>query len=66
MRNGDFIPTRLHSQNDAVNMMARFKTKDNVETHVGLLTFSEYVTKFNGHFIIKINDVFSALRSVFH
>ena len=41
MRNGDFIPTRLHSQNDAVNMMARFKTKDNVETNVGVLTFSD-------------------------
>lgn len=41
MRNGDFIPTRLHAQQDAVNVVARFKTKENVETSIGLLTFSE-------------------------
>jgi 26S proteasome regulatory subunit N10 len=41
MRNGDFIPTRLHAQQDAVNMVARFKTKENVETSIGLLTLSD-------------------------
>ena len=42
MRNGDFIPTRLHAQQDAVNVVARFKIKENAESNVALLTLSEY------------------------
>lgn len=41
MRNGDFIPTRLQAQQDAVNVVARSKVRDNPETTVGLLTMSE-------------------------
>ena len=41
MRNGDFIPTRLQSQQDAVNVVTRMKTRQNVENSVGLLSLAE-------------------------
>ena len=43
MRNGDFIPTRLQSQQDAVNTVSHMKTRQNVENVVGLLSLAEYV-----------------------
>lgn len=42
MRNGDFIPTRLQSQQDAVNTVCHMKTRQNVENTVGLLSMAEY------------------------
>ncbi|XP_070540131.1 26S proteasome non-ATPase regulatory subunit 4-like [Ptychodera flava] len=41
MRNGDFIPTRLQAQQDAVNLVCHSKTRSNPENNVGLLTLSE-------------------------
>jgi 26S proteasome regulatory subunit N10 len=41
MRNGDFIPSRLQSQFDAVNMVALAKTKSNPENNVGLLSMAD-------------------------
>ena len=41
MRNGDFIPTRMQSQYDAVNMVALAKTKSNPENNVGLLSLAD-------------------------
>lgn len=41
MRNGDFVPTRLQTQYDAVNMVALAKTKSNPENNVGLLSLAE-------------------------
>ena len=41
MRNGDFVPSRLQSQFDAVNMVALAKTKSNPENNVGLLSLAE-------------------------
>jgi len=41
MRNSDFIPSRLQSQFDAVNMVALAKTKANPENNVGLLTLTD-------------------------
>ena len=46
MRNGDFIPTRLQSQQDAVNTVCHMKTRQNVENTVGLLSMAEYVHNF--------------------
>ena len=46
MRNGDFAPSRLQSQFDAVNMVALAKTKSNPENNVGLLSLAEYETSF--------------------
>lgn len=41
MRNGDFIPSRMQSQFDAVNMVALAKTKSNPENNVGLLSLTD-------------------------
>ncbi len=41
MRNGDFIPSRMQAQFDAVNMIALAKTKSNPENNVGLLSLAE-------------------------
>ena len=38
MRNGDFTPTRLSAQHDAVNLIAEAKTSQNPESAVGILT----------------------------
>ena len=43
MRNGDFIPSRLQAQQDAVNMVCHSKTRSNPENNVGLLTLAKYV-----------------------
>ena len=40
MRNGDFVPTRLQAQQDAVSMVCHSKTRSNPENNVGLLTMS--------------------------
>jgi len=40
MRNGDFLPTRLVAQHDAVNVICTFKTRGNPENNVGLLTMA--------------------------
>lgn len=40
MRNGDFVPTRLQSQIDAVNLVCHSKARSNPENNVGLLTMA--------------------------
>lgn len=40
MRNGDFLPTRLQAQQDAVNLVCHSKTRANPENNVGLLTLA--------------------------
>ena len=40
MRNGDFVPTRLQAQQDAVNLVCHSKTRSNPENNVGLLAFT--------------------------
>lgn len=40
MRNGDFLPTRLQAQQDAVGLIAQIKLRSNPESNVGLLTLS--------------------------
>lgn len=41
MRNGDYMPTRLQAQQDAVNTICRFKLRSNPENNVGLLTLAK-------------------------
>jgi hypothetical protein len=48
MRNGDFLPTRLQAQQDAVGIIAQSKLRSNPESNVGLLTLSGLV---EGEFI---------------
>lgn len=38
MRNGDYSPTRLVAQNEAVNLIFSSKTQSNPENTVGLMT----------------------------
>ena len=52
MRNGDFIPSRLQSQFDAVNMVGIAKLKSNPENSIGLLSLAEYVCLF-----VALNDL---------
>lgn len=40
MRNGDFIPTRMESQHDAVNLICGAKTQSNAENTVGVMTMA--------------------------
>ncbi|NWU73292.1 PSMD4 ATPase, partial [Pterocles burchelli] len=42
MRNGDFLPTRLQAQQDAVNIVCHSKTRSNPENNVGLITLAKY------------------------
>ena len=39
-RNGDYAPTRLLAQRDAINMVARSKLKQNAENTCALLTMA--------------------------
>jgi hypothetical protein len=41
MRNGDFVPTRLQAQQDAVNLICHSKTRANPENNVGLLVMAK-------------------------
>lgn len=40
MRNGDFIPTRMEAQHDAVNLICGAKTQSNAENTVGIMTMA--------------------------
>lgn len=40
MRNGDYLPTRLQAQQDAVSLVCHTKTRQNPENNVGLLTLA--------------------------
>ena len=39
MRNGDYSPSRMQAQADAVNLLAGMKTQDNPESSVGVLSY---------------------------
>jgi len=39
MRNGDYVPTRLEAQQDAVNLICGAKTQSNPENTVGVVAF---------------------------
>ena len=41
MRNGDFVPTRMQAQQDAVNLVCMSKTRSNPENNVGLLKMAQ-------------------------
>uniref|UniRef100_T1ISP0 26S proteasome non-ATPase regulatory subunit 4 n=1 Tax=Strigamia maritima TaxID=126957 RepID=T1ISP0_STRMM len=43
MRNGDFLPTRLQAQQEAVTMICHSKTRANPENNVGLLTLANNI-----------------------
>jgi len=41
MRNGDFVPTRLQAQEDAVNLICHSKTRAHPENNVGLILMAK-------------------------
>lgn len=58
MRNGDFIPTRLQAQQDAVSLVCHSKTRSNPENNVGLLTLSN-----NSSYLHSCPEVLATLTS---
>ncbi|UJR16424.1 hypothetical protein I4U23_003326 [Adineta vaga] len=60
MRDGDFIPSRMQVQQDAVSLIFHAKTRSNPENNVGLLTFSDgrVVTQLTS----DVGKVFSKLH----
>ncbi|KAK7867161.1 hypothetical protein R5R35_013625 [Gryllus longicercus] len=62
MRNGDFLPTRLQAQQDAVNLVCHSKTRSNPENNVGLLTLANVevlatLTSDVGKILSKLHQV---------
>ncbi|XP_071442879.1 26S proteasome non-ATPase regulatory subunit 4 isoform X2 [Hetaerina americana] len=62
MRNGDFLPTRLQAQQDAVNLVCQSKIRTNAENNVGLLTLSNVevlatLTSDVGRILSKLHQV---------
>jgi len=62
MRNGDFNPTRLQAQQDAVNLITQSKTRSNPESNVALMTLSDLsvlvgLTNESGKILAKLNQV---------
>ncbi|KAK2163805.1 hypothetical protein LSH36_74g13013 [Paralvinella palmiformis] len=62
MRNGDFVPTRLQAQQDAVNLICHSKTRQNPENNVGLLTLASTevlvtLTSDVGKILAKLHQV---------
>ncbi|KFQ26348.1 26S proteasome non-ATPase regulatory subunit 4, partial [Merops nubicus] len=63
MRNGDFLPTRLQAQQDAVNIVCHSKTRSNPENNVGLITLANNcevlttLTPDTGRILSKLHTV---------
>lgn len=62
MRNGDFVPTRLQAQQDAVNLVCHSKTRANPENNVGLLVMANVevlvtLTTDAGRVLSKLHQV---------
>merc|ERR1719232_991315 len=62
MRNGDFHPTRLQAQQDAVNLITHSKTRSNPESNVALMTLADLavlvtLTTDTGKILAKLHQV---------
>lgn len=62
MRNGDYLPTRLQAQQDAVNLIAHSKTRSNPESNVALMSMSDLavlvtLTTDTGKLLAKLHQV---------
>ncbi|OWA53626.1 26S proteasome non-ATPase regulatory subunit 4 [Hypsibius exemplaris] len=60
MRNGDYNPTRLLAQADAVSLICSAKTRSNPENNVGLVTFN------NGRVIVTLTSEVPKLLANLH
>ncbi|KAK2582867.1 hypothetical protein KPH14_008945 [Odynerus spinipes] len=62
MRNGDFLPTRLQAQQDAVNLVCHSKARLNPENNIGLITLANVevlatLTSDVGRILSKLHQV---------
>ncbi|KAF9543124.1 hypothetical protein EC957_001269 [Mortierella hygrophila] len=64
MRNGDYTPTRLEAQADAVNLIFGAKTQSNPENTVSLMTMAGKSPKVLVTFTADIGKILSALHNV--
>ncbi|KAF9963557.1 hypothetical protein BGZ65_002350, partial [Modicella reniformis] len=64
MRNGDYTPTRLEAQADAVNLIFGAKTQSNPENTVSLMTMAGMSPKVLVTFTSDIGKILSALHNV--
>ncbi|KAG0366545.1 hypothetical protein BC939DRAFT_444515 [Gamsiella multidivaricata] len=64
MRNGDYTPTRLEAQADAVNLIFGAKTQSNPENTVSLMTMAGKSPKVLVTFTSDIGKILSALHNV--
>ncbi|XP_028391060.1 26S proteasome non-ATPase regulatory subunit 4-like [Dendronephthya gigantea] len=62
MRNGDFLPTRIQAQQDAVNLVCRSKARQNPENNVGLMTLASLEVLVT--LTTDVGKVLSTLHSV--
>uniref|UniRef100_A0A2I3GU66 VWFA domain-containing protein n=1 Tax=Nomascus leucogenys TaxID=61853 RepID=A0A2I3GU66_NOMLE len=71
MQNGDFLPTRLQAQQDAVNIVCHSKTRSNPENNVGLITLDNdcevltTLTPDTGRILSKLHTVQPKGKSTF-
>ncbi|KAG0295359.1 hypothetical protein BGZ96_011927 [Linnemannia gamsii] len=64
MRNGDYTPTRLEAQTDAVSLIFGAKTQSNPENTVSLMTMAGKSPKVLVTFTADIGKILSALHDV--
>ncbi|KAF9103641.1 hypothetical protein BGX29_003115 [Mortierella sp. GBA35] len=64
MRNGDYTPTRLEAQADAVNLIFGAKTQSNPENTVSLMTMAGKSPKVLVTFTSDIGKILTALHNV--
>ncbi|KFD58110.1 hypothetical protein M513_00873 [Trichuris suis] len=61
MRNGDYFPSRLEAERDAVNLIVQCKLRANAENTVGLLAMTDEVlstlTQDNGRIFMKLHQL---------
>lgn len=64
MRNGDYTPTRLEAQKDAVNLIFSSKTNSNPENTVGLLTMAGKGPEVHVTLTSDIGKILIALHNI--
>jgi len=65
MRNGDFIPSRLHAQQDAVQLVCNAKTRSNPENNIALMSMAaEEHPKVYSTFTTDVNRIISHLSQI--
>jgi len=65
MRNGDFIPSRLHAQQDAVQLVCNAKTRGNPENNIALMSMAaESHPKVYSTFTTDVNRIISNLSQI--